>query len=73
MGHVHVALGVVGLSCASLLIAPKVALLVGGSLSVIGVGFVANLALVFGSLMFLRTAQQMHRQADLQLRSDGES
>lgn len=64
------ALGVVGLGCASLLIAPKLALLIGGSVEVIGVGFIANLGLAFGSLMFLRNAQQFRRQATSLLRPD---
>jgi ABC-type transporter lipoprotein component MlaA len=50
--------GVVGLSTASVLLAPKVAALLTGNLAVLGVGAVANLALVFGSLMFLREAQR---------------
>jgi len=50
--------GVVGLSTASVLLAPKVAALLAGNLAVLGVGAVANLALVFGSLMFLREAQR---------------
>ena len=66
------ALGVVGLSYAATLIAPKLALLLGGNLDVIGVGFIANLALTFGSLMFLRNAQQFRRQATLLLRSNEE-
>jgi hypothetical protein len=64
-------LGVVGLGYASLLIAPKLALLIGGSVEVVGVGFIANLGLVFGSLMFLRNAQQFRRQATSLLRSNG--
>ena len=51
-------LGLAGLSVASLLLAPKVVALASGSLEVLGTGAVANLALVFGSLMFLRQAQR---------------
>jgi hypothetical protein len=50
-------LGATGLGAASLLMFPKLAALMSGSLEVIGLGAVANLALVFGSLMFLREAQ----------------
>ena len=66
------ALGFVGLGYASVLIAPKLALLLGGNIDVMGVGFIANLGLTFGSLMFLRNAQQFRRQATSLLRSNGE-
>lgn len=54
----NASLGVTGLGIASILVAPKVAALVAGNLAVLGTGAVANLALVFGSLMFLREAQR---------------
>ncbi len=55
---VNASLGLVGLSIASVLILPKAVALAAGSLEVLGTGAVANLALVFGSLMFLRKAQR---------------
>ena len=61
-------LGLAGLSVASLLLAPKVVALASGSLEVLGTGAVANLALVFGSLMFLREAQRTRAAA----RSNGQ-
>ena len=70
--RMQASLGAVGLGAASFLIAPKLALLFAGSLEPFGVGLIANLALVFGSLMFLRNAQQMRRQATLHLRSNAE-
>ena len=55
---VNSSLGALGLGVASLLIYPKVvAFMVGGAVA-FGVGLIANLALVFGSLMFLREAQR---------------
>ena len=70
--RLQASLGVVGLGGASLLIAPKLALLITGNLEAIGIGLVANLALVFGSLMFLRNARQLRQQRTSQLRSNGE-
>ena len=64
-------LGVIGLGAASILIEPKLALLVAGNLEIVGMGLIANLALVFGSLMFLRNAQQLRQQPTSQLRSNG--
>ncbi len=55
---VNAGLGTVGLASASLLLYPEVVGLVVGNLGVIGLGTVANLALVFGSLMFLREARR---------------
>ena len=52
--RLNLVLGVSGLTCAAVLIYPKAARLVDGDLTALGVGAVANLALVFGSLMFLR-------------------
>jgi hypothetical protein len=60
--RLQAATGVIGLGAGGLLVAPKLALLAAGNLEVIGVGLIANLALVFGSLMFLRNAQQMRRE-----------
>ena len=51
-------LGVTGLGYAVFLAAPKVAAIMAGSLEVVGVGLIANLALAFGSLMLLREAQR---------------
>ena len=62
-GRSLTALGVVGLGSAAVLIAPKLALLAAGSSEVLGVGLVANVALIAGSLMFLRSARQKHREA----------
>ena len=56
-------MGLTGLSVATLLLAPKVVALAAGSLEVLGTGVVANLALVFGSLMFLREAQRTRAAA----------
>jgi hypothetical protein len=60
--RVNLSLGVIGITGAAVLIYPKAALLLAGDLSVLGVGAVANLALLFGSLMFLRNAQMFRRQ-----------
>jgi len=54
----NLSLGFIGLSVAAVLIYPKAVALVSGGLAVLGTGAVANLALVFGSLMFLREAQR---------------
>lgn len=54
----NASLGVTGLGLASILMTPKIAALVAGNVAVLGTGAVANLALVFGSLMFLREAQR---------------
>jgi hypothetical protein len=59
-------LGLTGLSVATLILAPKVVALAAGSLEVLGTGVVANLALVFGSLMFLREAQRTRAAAKAQ-------
>jgi ribosomal-protein-alanine N-acetyltransferase len=56
--------GIVGLSLASVLIAPKALALAAGNMEVLGTGAVANLALVFGSLMFLREAMRNRRAND---------
>ena len=55
-------LGVAGLGYAAALLSPKVTALLAGNLGVIGTGFIANLALVFGSLMFLREAFRARTQ-----------
>jgi hypothetical protein len=57
--------GIVGLSVASVLIAPKVIALAAGNLQVLGTGAVANLALVFGSLMFVREAMRIRKNQGL--------
>ena len=54
----NLTLGFIGLSGAAALIYPKVVALVAGGVEVLGTGAVANLALAFGSLMFLREAQR---------------
>ena len=54
----HLTLGLSGLSVAAALLHPKVVALAAGSIEVLGTGAAANLALVFGSLMFLREAQR---------------
>ena len=59
----HGALGVVGLAFAIFLIFPKAERLIAGDPSVLGRGAVANLALVFGSFMFLRNARYFRRRA----------
>ena len=51
------ALGATGLGVAAVLIYPKVIALTAGA-AALGVGAVANLALVFGSVMFLREAKR---------------
>lgn len=58
----HGALGVVGLAFAIFLIFPKAERLIAGDPSVLGRGAVANLALVVGSLMFLRNARYFRRR-----------
>jgi hypothetical protein len=55
---INASFGTLGLGTASLLLYPKIAALVAGGGLSLGTGFVANLALVFGSLMFLREAQR---------------
>lgn len=59
----NLSLGVIGLSYAAVLIYPKAARLIDGDMTVFGVGAVANLALVFGSLMFLRNARIFRARA----------
>ena len=54
----NTSLGTLGLGVASWLIYPKVAVFMIGGVGALGMGLVANLALVFGSLMFLREAQR---------------
>jgi hypothetical protein len=66
--RLQASLGVVGLGGASLLLAPKVALLLGGNLDAVGLGLIANLALAFGSLMLLRNAHQLRQQRKSQPR-----
>ena len=61
--RVHLALGVIGLVAAAVLIYPKAVRVAGGDMSVLGRGAVANLALVFGSIMFLRNARFFRRKA----------
>jgi hypothetical protein len=56
-------MGIVGLAFAAYKIFPKAQRLFAGNLHVLGVGAAANLALVFGSLMFLRNARYFRRQA----------
>ena len=58
----HAALGVAGLTVAVFLIYPKVHRLINGDPHVIGRGALANLALLFGSLMFLRNARYFWRR-----------
>ena len=60
----HAALGVIGLIFAVYLIYPKAHRLINGDPRVLGRGVVANVALLFGSLMFLRNARHFHRGAD---------
>ena len=66
----NAALGVVGSAWGAVLIYPKVLALAAGSLDALGIGAIANLALLFGSLMFLREAQRA--RALLQPRPNGE-
>ena len=54
---VNGALGATGLGVAAVLIYPKMIALTAGA-AVFGTGAVANLALVFGSVMFLREAKR---------------
>lgn len=60
---VNLALGSVALGAAAILITPKVIALLDGSLQVVGVGALANLALLFGGLMFLREGVRCYRDA----------
>ena len=57
---------------AAWLIYPKVPHIFAGDPTVFGRGFVANLALVFGSLMFLRNARFFSRQMSEPTRSNEE-
>ena len=59
----HAVLGVIGLAFASYMIFPKVQRLIAGDHGVLGRGAVANVALVLGSLMFLRNARYFRRRA----------
>lgn len=59
---INTSTGILGLGMAAVLIYPKVVALLGGTLAPLGLGAVANLALVFGSLMFLREAQRARRR-----------
>ncbi|MGH7677255.1 MAG: hypothetical protein ACRENU_02235 [Gemmatimonadaceae bacterium] len=68
---INTSLGTLGLGVASWLIYPKVAAVMIGGVGALGMGLVANLSLVFGSLMLLREAQPARAQA--QSRPDGES
>ena len=60
----HAALGIVGLTFAAFLIYPKVQRLINGDSRVLGRGAVANMALLFGSAMFLRNARYFRRRVD---------
>jgi len=60
----HAALGVIGLVFAIYLIYPKAHRLINGDPRVLGRGAVANVALLFGSLMFLRNARHFRRSVD---------
>jgi hypothetical protein len=55
-------LGVIGLSGAAVLLFRKSPQLLAGNIDTVGTGFVANLTLVVGSLMFLREAQLVRSQ-----------
>jgi len=59
----HGALGVVGLAFAAYMIYPKAHRLIAGDPTVLGRGAVANVALLFGSIMFLRNARYFRRRA----------
>jgi len=59
----HAVLGVIGLAFASYMIFPKLQRLIAGDYGVLGRGAVANVALVLGSLMFLRNARYFRRRA----------
>ena len=59
----HAALGIVGLLFATFMIYSKAHRLIAGDSGVWGRGAVANLALLFGSLMFLRNARYFRRRA----------
>ena len=56
-------LGTIALAAGGVLIYPKVIALFEGTQGVIGVGALANLALLFGGLMFVREAVQAYRRA----------
>src|SRR5689334_6330644 len=60
--RLHAVLGIAGLAQAAILLSPKIPRLLAADSSVFGRGLLANLALVFGSLMFLRNARFFHRQ-----------
>ena len=60
----HAALGVIGLVFALYLIYPKALGLINGDPRVLGRGAVANVALLLGSLMFLRNARRFRRSAE---------
>ena len=62
----HAVLGIAGLMFAVVLIYPKAHRLINGDPRVLGRGAVANLALLFGSLMFLRNARYFRRVASTQ-------
>ena len=70
--RVHAFLGVAGLAKAMLLLYPKVPRILAADSSVFGRGLLANLALVFGSLMFLRNARFFSKQAVPRTRVDEE-
>lgn len=61
--------GVTGLAAAAVLLAPRIAALATGDFDVLGTGFIANLALVFGSVMGLREGR---RARMLHLRNNDE-
>jgi len=72
--RVHLALGIIGLTAAAVLIFPKATRLIDGDLTVFGRGAIANLALVFGSLMFVRNWRVFRAQASAENREPrGES
>ena len=66
--RVHLALGIIGLTAAAVLIFPKATRLIDGDLTVLGRGAIANLALVFGSLMFLRNSRQFRTRGSAESR-----
>jgi hypothetical protein len=61
--RLHASLGIIGLLYAAVLIYPKAVAILAGNTHVLGVGTVANLALAFGSLMFLRNARYFRARA----------
>jgi hypothetical protein len=63
----HAVLGVIGLAFASYMIYPKAQRIIAGEHGVLGRGAVANVALVLGSLMFLRNARYFRRRASASL------